>query len=327
MSGICEIFPDDESCQVDVPVEEPVVDDDLVDEEGGDDTAAGEGDMEMEDDMEGGEAMKDEKMMDDMKGKNWLWWVKAQGEIEDTFELAGRAPLLANLFVTIALGSSTMYLWLDEFLWHDENAYKAGEINTGDTNWWKLAHYIEHYGAMAIITTVFVFQALSDASIAVPTFLLVWEYGMGTLLPLIELVSSYLLYWGYDRAYSAKNDSTSSATAVTNASTTMAGIWKDLVEHKAAHVLFELILWENKYDHYLGQWLMSTPEAQDAWIADLEEEYHHVAELFGDEHHEKGHEKGEHKEGEHEEGEEGMEGEEEAEGEEEEGEEADEEEE
>jgi len=311
MSGICEIFPDDPSCLVDdTPVDEPTGGDDMGDVDG-DDTAVADGEGEMGDDMmEGGEGegMKDEKMMDDMKGKEWLWWVKAQGEIEDTFELAGRAPLLANLFVTIALGSSTFYLWADELLWHDKNAYKTGEINTGDTNWWKLAHKIEHYGAMAIITTVFVFQVLSDASIAVPIFLLVWEYGMGTLLPLVELVSTYLLYWGYDRAYSAKNDSTSSATAVTNASTTMAGIWKDLVEHKAAHVLFEMVLWTNKYDHMLGQWLMSTPEAQEAWIADLEEHYHHIAEKFGDEHHAKGHKEGEHEEGEHEEDMEGEEG-------------------
>ena len=37
MSGICEIFPDDESCKVDdTPIEDPVVDDEVNDDEGED---------------------------------------------------------------------------------------------------------------------------------------------------------------------------------------------------------------------------------------------------------------------------------------------------
>ena len=244
-------------------------------------------------------------------GDEWFLWVKEQGMIEDLFELAARAPLLANVAVTMALGASTFWLWADELLWHDSDAYKKGEIRTGQTNWWKLAHKIEHYGVMGIITTVFVFQVLSDASIAVPIFLLVWEYGMGLALPLVEMVATYMLYWGYDDAYSKKNDSTYTATEQSNASSTMAGIWEELTEHKAAHVLFEMVLWTNYSDHFLGQWLMSTPEAQDKWIEKLEKKAHHIAEAFGDEHHEKdGHEKGDekHEKGEH--GEEGPKGEE-----------------
>ena len=200
MSGICEIFPEDPSCAVEEPVEEVVVD-----EGAGEADAEGEGEM-AEDDAEG-EEMKGEEMDGEMDGKkdrspkDANGWIKKQGANAELLGFTTRDPMMANISYLMTAGGSAFYLLADQFLWHEEDGYKAGELKSGDTNWWKLAHTIEHYSAMGIMTIAFCTQALATFGIAVPINMMVWGYGVGMALPLIELVTTFILYYAYDLTY------------------------------------------------------------------------------------------------------------------------------
>ena len=203
MSGICEIFPEDPSCAVEEPVEEVVVDD----EGTGEADAEGEGEGEMAEGDAEGEEMKGEEMDGEMNGKkDWgpkdaNGWIKKQGADAELMGFANRDPMGANMTYLMTSGSAAFYLLADQFLWHEEDGYKAGELKSGDTNWWKMAHTIEHYSAMGIMTIAFCTQALATFGIAVPINMMVWGYGVGLALPLIEFVTTLMLYYAYDLTY------------------------------------------------------------------------------------------------------------------------------
>ena len=94
-------------------------------------------------------------------------------------------------------------------------------------------------------------------------------------------------------------DSAATQSELSNAAITKGGVLQGLLDHKVAHVLFELSIWGNSQDWALAQWINSTAEEQATMIEALEEEAAHVAEEFGDEGHAEGHGKKGDKKGEH----------------------------
>jgi len=212
--SICEIFPDDPSCAVAV-VDEPVVDEP---------TAVGADDATMADEepamVEEGEEGADEMPMEKMDDGAWKKWLGGVGKEQGTLELAGRDPMGAQLGYLITAGTMSFYLLADQFLWHDDDAYKAGEFTKGDTNWWSMGHAIEHWAALSIMTVAFITQALALAGIATDINGMVWGYGVGLALPILETIATAILYYGYDVAHVARKDSKTSAAAVVNAGAT-----------------------------------------------------------------------------------------------------------
>ena len=113
MSEYCDIFPEDPSCVVEEPVEEPTdsapVDDGIT---GDDETTGGdneEGDAEVGDDMDEVKDEMEEEMMEKMEKMDWdmkpsQMWMKAAALMEFT----SLNPFMGEItYLMVAIGMTT----------------------------------------------------------------------------------------------------------------------------------------------------------------------------------------------------------------------------
>ena len=212
-------------------------------------------------------------------------------------------------------GGTALNYALHSFVWHSSTAskddYKKGEMKSGDTNWWSMAHSFGHYSAIGILGTAFVTQALAMGGMAVHLNHLVWHYGAHFVLLIIEYIATLMNILAYDKAHTYLDGGSTDLTVLSNAGVVFGGALGDFIEHQAHFVVGELAMWSTAEDWELSQWLASTPEEQEHMIEELEEKYAKIEEQFG-----VGVEGAEKEEEEGEEAEEGEEGEEAEEGEE-----------
>jgi hypothetical protein len=116
--------------------------------------------------------------------------------------MASRDPFMAQVtYLMTALGVAVNYS-LHSFVWHSSTAskdpYTQGEMKSGDTNLWSLAHKLGHYSSIAIFGMAAVTQILAMAGIAVDINGMVWHYGVHLVLYAIENVATILNVLAYD---------------------------------------------------------------------------------------------------------------------------------
>jgi hypothetical protein len=148
MSGICEIFPDDPSCVVEEPVEEPVATDDgaAAEEEevveGGDEEGAEEeGEAEEEDAAPAAKADHSEAA-----AKATADW----NRVKDMASFAMVDPMMSNLqFFGVAAGWA-LNSAMRAFRYRSKSTYYDAAAPSGDTNYWKTADTLRNYGGLAI---------------------------------------------------------------------------------------------------------------------------------------------------------------------------------
>mmetsp|Transcript_42192 Transcript_42192/g.55587 ORF Transcript_42192/g.55587 Transcript_42192/m.55587 type:complete len:334 (-) Transcript_42192:325-1326(-) len=297
--SLCDIFPDDPSCTAgppddtpvdDTPTKDPVTDGD----EGEDDVEDGDGEEPVDEEGEEGEgdAEAEGKMDGDKDG-----WADRQATLRETSEYAWKDPTGAQIAYFVTALSTSLDIAIAMFKHHEDGEFKAGEIKKGDTNFWELGHVLGHYASLIIMGGAACTQLLTIFGIAPEINYLVWTMGVGTVLYIIENISTILTVLAYDKAHTYLAKTTSTSTELTNAATVSKGALKDFIKHQAKHAVIELALWGNKDDWYLSQFLATTPEGRSKMLDKLEDTMHHVEEEFGVEHSE-GHGHGEHKEGE-----------------------------
>ena len=141
MSGICEIFPDDESCQVqDEPVDEGIEDVDPVDEEEVEDQVEDEIEAETtkvedvdEDDHYGSGAGKGEYSAAAFRALcDWM-------KVKRYSEFAAYDTMRANLALATASFTWASYSALNVFRYRSSSTYYDSYKITGETEWYKLA--------------------------------------------------------------------------------------------------------------------------------------------------------------------------------------------
>ena len=260
--SICEIFPDDPTCAVEVaPVEEtvvaPVEDEEAVVEE--DEDAGMEG--------EEGEEMTEAEEKGDKAAYAWnavLKWTM----VKDMTTFSGLSPAMANL--GMAGGAAMFGGWsaLQAFRYQSKtDYYKIGEIG-GDTNWWKLASQVGNFGNMAVGGILALTSLMAAAGIAVGVNGLAWMYlGIGEMF--ISAVVGMLFFLGYDGAY-GHSDGTDVAKKAAGAS--MMGVIKSAALIQTLHsAMFTMTMWGNFEALFFGLWNAKTDEEQATSIEMWEE--------------------------------------------------------
>merc|ERR1712038_1012499 len=135
-------------------------------------------------------------------------------------------PMMGTLtYLHVAL-MSAVHGGLELFVYHDDTEYDDGDVLT--TNYWKYLaefHHYSHFGIAAILTVT---QILSMVGIAGEINIMAWMYAE-MLEQIIQLVMKLGYMYTYDAAYVIKEDSSSSASDVTNATSVMSGISEAVV--------------------------------------------------------------------------------------------------
>jgi len=143
-------------------------------------------------------------------------------------------------------------------LWHNAADDTASQAASGasNTDWYKLLHQIENFGAVGIFSIAFITQLLATFGIMVGINLLVW----GMVVPLggliIELAVGILGFMAYNQFWSQYTASPSNAAA----ETFMAAMERELAFHTAAHMAgaFEVYL---EYGNWLWAAYMNSDDA------------------------------------------------------------------
>ena len=153
-------------------------------------------------------------------------------------------------------GGVAMNLSLHMFKWTSsttsKNSYKKGEMKSGDTNWWELGRYLRNYSAIAIMGTAFVTQLLAIFGIAVPINDLVWYWGVGWALFVLQNLGTICNLLAYDQAHRYLNGGSTDASVLSNASTVFGGALADFIESQGDFVLVNMALWTNAEDWALS---------------------------------------------------------------------------
>ena len=213
MSGICEIFPDDESCQVPEPEpEEPVIEDEGEGEEE-EEVAEEEGEEGEGEEGEEADAEPEEKM--DYSAAAATATADWQ-RVKDMSSMAMMASgVTANVTMALIAASWAASGAMEAFRYRSASTYyDAGKVGTDGTNWWKTTDQIRNYSSLAI-GGILALTSLASA-FGGQTLLNAQAWGiLGLVGGLVGLVVDVMRMIGYDSYYS---DSQTTATAAAGAS-------------------------------------------------------------------------------------------------------------
>jgi hypothetical protein len=163
--------------------------------------------------------------------------------VEEDLDVSKLDPFQGQIAYALIALTSVAGIALEMFRYRSPaDFYTASDTVYGDSvNWWKLSHLIGGYGGLSFFAVASITQILSMAGIAVPINILVWQWGVFLILPVIGAVTSALLWFAYDQAYSVKiGTDTTKATA---ASALMGRIENEaaLMTAKEVAIAFELV--------------------------------------------------------------------------------------
>ena len=257
MSGICEIFPDDESCKVDdTPVDDPVVDDEVNDDEVEDGDADEEIADEEGDEGDEGEAEGEPEIKasySDAAAKAVSDWQM----VKDMSEFAKISPMAAWLEMTAVAAGWTTYSALEAFRYRSSSTYYDFAKIGSDTNWYKTSDQVRLYGGVALGGLMTIAGLMGAFGISHYNAGLTWMWAVIASWALGGALD-VLRYLGFDAAYS-KSIGTSSSEASSGA-TVMSAITSDFI----VDVLMSASMGATIYK---AQW----PLIYDFWIRDTDE--------------------------------------------------------
>ena len=266
MSGICEIFPDDESCKVPEP-EDPVIDDtpvdDDVEDEGGDDMV----DEEVEDDGADMEAEEGKEgkggLPEDMSGWDLTAKFLYLSEISHLHTFEAQLKFLQAAIMASGIAA------LNKFRYKSKSTYFDNAKTGTNTNYNKLSDDIYQYGVLGVMGLAAVTQLASMLGIAVPVNMMVWEIGVGQILPMLSLASLVMSGLAWEQGY----DSTD-ANAATTQAFAQAGIRSNF--STVASILFKVLHYYKPWK--AAQWIALGEDAQTEALIALEEKVIAIAE-------------------------------------------------
>ena len=262
MSGICEIFPDDESCQVPEPEpEDPVIDDEGEGEEEEEEVADEEEGAEEGEGEEEADAEPEEKM--DYSAAAATATADWQ-RVKDMSSMAMMASgVTANVTMALVAASWAASGAMEAFRYRSASTYyDAGKVGTSGTNWWKTTDQIRNYSSLAI-GGILALTSLASA-FGGQTLLNAQAWGILSLVGgLVGLVVDVMRMIGYDSYYS---DSQTTATAAAGAAA-MALIKTDAVWDAAASADSMIAAASVMEGWYADVWNALTDEEQADEIA------------------------------------------------------------
>ena len=169
-------------------------------------------------------------------------------KMDDKHDIEGQIAQIDFFFVAVANLAS---MYMTHYRYRSSSTYySAGDVLS--TNNWKNANVYGNYFFMGMMGIAAITQFLAIFGIANGINLLVWMYGLNGLGGLVSIATSIMLFMAYDDAYTVANDSSSSASDITNAESVMAGVWNDWVKGIINSVLSEgaLISLSGPWYHY-----------------------------------------------------------------------------
>jgi len=268
MSGICEIFPDDPSCEVPeedttatggADVEEEEQQEEVV--EGGDDDEAEEGDGEEAEEEAAPAAKVDNSAAAADAVSKWTM-------VKDMAAMAELDPTAGNMGLFGAALGWTVYSALEAFRYRSASTYYDGGKIGDDTNYWKLSEQIRLFGGLGLggLLTVTSLMALVGGGAVMNVQM--WELAMmiGGLLGLVVGVMRTL---GYEAAYGHADGS--DATKALQGVALMTVLETAAIEDAAMNSGFMLTVWMAMPSAFYGAWNAMTDEVQAEKIAAWEE--------------------------------------------------------
>jgi len=202
--SLCDIFPDDESCQqpvVDQPTTDPATDTTTdPTTEGGE---AGAGGDEVTDGGDEGAAQKEEAPAAKADfGEAAAAAVADWTRVKEMSGFADLSPMMGNLQLAGAAGGWAFWSAMDAFRYRsDSKYYDGGELTSGDTNYWKMSDMLRLYSGLAIGGVLMVTSLMAAFGISPALNAMLWMW-MGLVGMIIGLVVGVLRFLGYDAAYS-----------------------------------------------------------------------------------------------------------------------------
>ena len=305
--SLCDIFPDDPSCQAPEPEPQPEPEEpeeeDPEEEEGGEEEGGEEEEAEPE-----GEVTETEKRVFDAILEVTKW-----SHLKQLSMFAGLSPFMSNLGYTMVAGAMAGGYAMDAFRYRSASDYYDGAKSDNMTNWWKTSDMIRLYGGVALGGTLFVTSLLATFGIAVPLNGLIWMLGGGLGGMILSAIVAVMRFLGVEAAVSTykKQDSDLSA-----ASTMWAAIRADQTYDMAKDAAGMVALATAAEGWYFNLWNYASDEERMTNIAEWEETVATRAQEYAEANPEGQKKEGGEEEAEEGEGEEGEEGEEGAEGEE-----------
>ena len=270
MSGICEIFPDDESCQVAPEPEEPVVDDVEPEE-----PEEGNGDDEAEGDEEGEETPEGD--MEEKEMKEGAHWTEALTGMErwKTYysftKIAKHSDLQANLGMLMVPVIYVAYLGSQAFRYRTATGYyTVGELGASKTNFWELSDLVRFYGGLAIMGPLVLTQLLATLGIAVALNLKVWGL-MGLVSIAVGTVLSWIRLIGYNSAWSTADDTAKSTAERTAAAAAVAAFESDFFDDAVVDAYLGVMLAASAPGFMKASWYALSLEEQETALMDAKE--------------------------------------------------------
>ena len=194
--SLCDIFPDDPSCQAPEPEPQPEPEEpeeeDPEEEEGGEEEGGEEEEAEPE-----GEVTETEKRVFDAILEVTKW-----SHLKQLSMFAGLSPFMSNLGYTMVAGAMAGGYAMDAFRYRSASDYYDGAKSDNMTNWWKTSDMIRLYGGVALGGTLFVTSLLATFGIAVPLNGLIWMLGGGLGGMILSAIVEVMRFLGVEAAVS-----------------------------------------------------------------------------------------------------------------------------
>ena len=133
--------------------------------------------------------------------------------------------------------------------------YDAGEVL--GTNYWKQANQLSSYFWLGAFSLAAFTQLLSMFGIANMINIYVWMLLLEGIGGLVGLVTTVMMLYGYDKAYTVTEDSSSSASDLLNAASVMTAIKDDMIEGTLDSLVTELTLASVGKEWYMSQEAMA----------------------------------------------------------------------